>query len=184
MIELVLKLIEFIQTWFWVVSPIVICGDDQRGVIRRRGIYSRDLVPGINWKWPLLEAHLVEISALDSIMLREQTLTTKDGYQVTLRGVIACRVVDPRKYILDCATASSVINDIGSCVIGEVVPDFTLDEVLRGTDFSGKLLTAMRRRGKKWGIDVESVGLVDRVQTKAYRLINSNSNSSNHDSGV
>lgn len=182
MTDLILRLIEFLTTWFWVLSPFVVCGDDQCGLIRRRGIYSRDLKRGINWKFPILEAHLTESSALESATLHEQTVTSSDGLQVTLRGVLAYRVVNARKYILDCDSAVSVINDVGCCVIAEVAPRFKASSILKGKLFQSRLLRAMRRRAFKWGIEVQSVGLVDRVAARTYRLITSHN--SRGDGGV
>lgn len=168
------RLFELLREWIAYLLPFVICGDDQCGVIRRLGIYRRNLRPGLNWKWPIIESTLVECSALDSTMLREQSLTTADGKQVTLRGVIAYRVVDPKKYILDCATAVSVLNDVGCCVIAERIPQLKSRDILR-EQITPDLLRHMRQRARKWGIYVESVGLVDRVETSTYRLINSTS---------
>lgn len=173
MTDLILRLIEFLTTWFWYLSPFVVCGDDQCGLIRRRGVYSRDLRHGINLKIPILEAHLVESAALESTTLHEQTLTSKDNIQVTLRGVLAYRVVNPRRYILDCDSPVSVINDVGCCVIAEVAPRFKAVSILKGNLFQARLLKAMRRRAFKWGIEVQSVGLVDRVQARTYRFITS-----------
>jgi regulator of protease activity HflC (stomatin/prohibitin superfamily) len=181
MVELVLKLIEFLSTWFWYISPLVVCGDDECGLIRRRGIYVRELDHGFNWKIPILETHMVTCSALESTMLREQTLTTSDNAQVTIRGVLSYRVINPRRYILDCATAASVINDVGCAVIAEQVPGLKSSTVLRGKLFTKRLLRAMRMRARKWGIEVLSVGLADRVHTRTYRLFNSNSNSAHTD---
>lgn len=175
MTDLILRLVEFLTTWFWHLSPFVVCGDDRCGVIRRFGVYHRDLVPGLNAKWPIVEAHLEDSCALESTMLAEQSLTSRDNVQVTLRGVITYKVVNPRKYILETATAASVVNDVGCCVVSEVAPRFLAASILRGKLFPKRLLRAMRRRSRKWGIEVSSVGLVDRVQARTYRLINSNS---------
>lgn len=114
---------------------------------------------------------MTDVSALDSTVLREQTLTTKDGRKVTLRGVLAYRVIDPRKYILECATAESVVNDVGCGVVAEVIPGFEAAEILGSEDLCKKLLTMMRKRAKHWGVHVESFGLVDRVESETYRIV-------------
>lgn len=148
-----------------------ILGDDQCGLIRRLGCYHRDLTQGWNWKWPLVEEALAETSALDSAVLREQTLTTRDGKQVTLRGVLTYRVVDARKYILGVDGPESVINDVGAAVISEVVPLCTLQEVLEQEEFNEKLFQQVKKRARKWGVAVDSFGLIDRVATRTYRFI-------------
>jgi hypothetical protein len=171
------RLFELIQAWFRYLIPWAILGDDECGLIRRLGCYHRDMSPGWNWKWPVLEQAMTECSALDSDVLREQTLTTRDGHQVTLRGVLTYHVVDARKYIIGVDSAESVINDVGSSVIAEVVPGIDLKDVLQGESFNVLLLRKVRARAKKWGVAVDSFGLVDRVATRTYRIIGMSSDS-------
>lgn len=171
MFEVIQKIIDLIAAWLGHLVPWAILGDDQVGLVRRLGKYHRDLRHGFNWKIPVIEIAYAETSALDSTVLREQSLTTSDNVQVTLRGVIAYRVVDPRKYILDCATAISVMNDVGCCVIAELIPEHSAEEVLRGSGFMKELLRRTRVRARRWGVEVDSVGIVDRTAAPAYRLI-------------
>jgi regulator of protease activity HflC (stomatin/prohibitin superfamily) len=166
------KLFELISLWFWHLMPFVVMGDDQCGLVRRLGRYRRDLSPGLNWKWPVIENGMTETAALGSMTLREQTLATKDRKQITLRGVLAWRVVNPRAFILECDGAQSVINDVGCCVISELVPEFEAWNLLNG-DATEPMLRKMRARARKWGIKVEAFGLVDCVETTAYRVITS-----------
>ena len=103
--------------------------------------------------------------------MREQTLTTRDGKQVTLRGVLTYRVVDARKYIIGVDGPESVINDVGSAVVAEVVPQCTLKQVLESEEFNHDLLKKVRLRARRWGVQVDSFGLIDRVATRTYRFI-------------
>jgi regulator of protease activity HflC (stomatin/prohibitin superfamily) len=173
MTALLERLLDLVIGWITYLLPFTIMGDDQCGLIRRLSVYKRDLKPGLNWKWPILEYAMVETSALDSTVLREQSITTSDGRQITLRGVLCYRVDDPRKYILGCATASSVVNDVGCCVIAEMAQELSAAEVLTGKDFETKLLRRMRARAKRWGVDIDNLTLIDRVETRVYRLITS-----------
>ncbi len=181
MVSLVEKLIDFVVGLYRFLIFWCVLNDDEVGLIRRLGKYHRDLDHGLNWKWPIIETVESVTSALDSTMLREQSLTTLDGKQVTLRGVITYRIVNAKKYILDVATTISVVNDVGCCVIAEMVPELTADQVLRGDSFSKELLRRVRLRSKKWGIDVDSVGLADRVQARTYRFITTASSTATGD---
>lgn len=171
MFEVIQKIIDLVAAWFGYLVPWVILGDDQVGLVRRLGKFHRYLEHGWNWKVPVIEEAFAETSALDSTVLREQSLTTVDNVQVTLRGVITYRVVEPRKYILDCATTISVMNDVGCCVIAELIPELTGDDVLRGTAFMKELLRRTRTKARRWGVEIDSVGIVDRTAAPVYRLI-------------
>lgn len=166
------RLLDWLVAWMRYLVPFYVLGDDTLGLVRRLGKYKRDLRPGWNWKWPVIEECLTESCALDSTVLREQTLTTRDGGQVTLRGVLAYRVVDARKYILGCATAESVVNDVGCALVAELIPGVTTEDVLSGK-IDRDLTRRVKARARRWGIEVESFGLVDRVRTRTYRFIGS-----------
>lgn len=183
MTDLLLKLIDLVVSWFWYLMPFAVLGDDQVGLIRRFGKFKRYMRPGLNWKWPIIETPMAECSALDSTTLREQSLTTKDNVAVTVRGIIAYRVVDPRAYILGTATAISVMNDVGCCVIAEVIPLFDANDVLLGENFQRELTRKVKARAKRWGVAVESVGLAERVAAPVYRLITGNHRSGSDASG-
>lgn len=167
------KLFELMQAFWSYIIFWHVLGDDECGLIRRLGKYHRDMKPGWNWKLPLAEQPMSETAALGSSVLREQSLTTKDGKPVTLRGVVTWRVTDARKFILDCDSAQSVITDVGCGVIAELVPDFTAEEILSHADSIKQLRKTVRERGKKWGITIEYFGLVDCVQARTYRIITS-----------
>jgi len=170
------KLFELIQAFWSYIIFWHVLGDDQCGLIRRLGKYHRTMSAGWNWKLPLIEQALSETSALGSTVLREQSLTTLDGVQVTLRGVLTWRVVDARKFILDCDNAQSVVNDVGCGVIAELVPDLPAKEILGHDTSIKKLRDKVRTRAEKWGIKVEYFGLVDCVQARTYRFITSDNN--------
>lgn len=171
MTEILARLFDFVIERIVALAFWHVCGEDETGIVQRLGKYKRGLAPGLNWKWPIVERATVTSAALDSTELRAQTLTTEDGYQVTFRGIMTYQVSDARKYILGVEDAASVVNDVGACVVAEVAPMFTLAEIMEGSEFQKELLRRMRLRAKRWGVRVDSFGLVDRVKTRTYRII-------------
>lgn len=184
------KVFGLLERWISYLLPFVILPDDFCGLVRRLGKYHRDIKHGWNWKWPIIEHAETQCSALFTTVLREQSLTTKDDIQITVRGVVTYCVVDPRKYILDCSDGDQVVNDIVCAVIAALVPRMVARDVLQepddddedGKGFTRKLLRKVRSRGKKWGIEVDSCGLVDRVATPTYRIISSSGHAAHHGS--
>ena len=165
------RLIDVLLEVWRVLIPWVVLPDDQVGLVRRLGVCHRKLRHGLNWKIPIVETAMVETSALDSVVLREQSLTTKDGQSVTLRGVITYRVVDPVKYIVEVDNPLTVVNDVGCCVIGELVPELTAADVLRGPGFLATLTRRIKARAKHWGVEVQSCGLADATIARTIRLL-------------
>lgn len=171
MTELILRIFELFREWLGKLIPWKIVDYDQIGVVLRLGKYSHTVEPGLRWKIPLIDEMRLVTSTLDTNLLAKQTLTTKDGVTVALRGIISYSVVDAKKYILDCNEADSVLNDSGVAALAEMVPKFTADEVLSSQAFLFALRKRVRRRSAKFGIYVRSFGLADRVKLRAYRLI-------------
>jgi regulator of protease activity HflC (stomatin/prohibitin superfamily) len=165
------RLLDLLASWYAYLVPWAILRDDQVGLVLRLGRVRRTMVKGWNWKWPIIESVMIETSALDSIVLREQSLTTRDGVAVTVRGVITYRVVDPQRYIIDVDNPLTVINDAVTIAIGELVPELDAPEVLQGGGFQSSLTRRVRARAKQWGIEVQSVGLADRTRARALRLM-------------
>jgi regulator of protease activity HflC (stomatin/prohibitin superfamily) len=184
MMAILEKLLDLLQAWISYIIPFHVMGDDQCGLVRRLGRFHRYMRPGLNWKIPVLEQALTDMAALSSTVLREQSLTTSDGVQVTLRGVITYRVIDAKRWILDCDSAQSVMNDVGCCVIAELVPGMSSEEILSGETAMRELTKKVRVRAKRWGVEVDSFGLVDRVQTRTYRFITASAASGHDPHGV
>lgn len=170
MTSLLEKLYELLVAWYAALVPWYVLGDDMLGLVRRVGVYHRDLGPGWNWKIPILEEVQECSGAIESAALREQTITTLDGHTVTLAGVIGYHVVDARRYILGCGEFASVLNDLGCGVIGRVGPTLTCEQIM-APKAERRFRAVMRTRAAKWGIAVDSFGFADRVRAPAIRLM-------------
>lgn len=171
MTSVVDRLIEVLLTvWRWIV-PWAILPDDHLGLVRRFGVTHRLMKPGWNWKYPLVEQPMTECSALESTVLREQSLITRDGVSVTLRCVITYRVVDAKAWIVNVNDAQSVMNDAGCLAVAELVPEFNAVDVLHGRGFIRKLRRRIRERAAPWGAKVASVGLADRAEAPVVRVV-------------
>lgn len=159
-----------VDTWRHII-PWAVLGDDQVGLIRRLGKFNRPMTPGFNWKLPVIESAMQEHCAFDSILLKDQSLMTSDGVQVTVRGVITFRVVDARRYILQTFNPVQTMASIGQCVIAELIPDLPSSEVLSGRAFLQSLRRRIRARTRRCGVEVISFGLADRTRTRSIRLM-------------
>jgi regulator of protease activity HflC (stomatin/prohibitin superfamily) len=103
-----------------------------------------------------------------TVDLLSQTLTTKDGKNIVLKGIIRYKIEDPKKYLISVNSARDVLVDTVQGVIKNVIEDFTWGDAT-------KLDTLITEKSKvmveDWGIKVESVTLVDFSLIKTYRLI-------------
>lgn len=174
MTALLERLLDLVIGWFRYLLPFYVLGDDMVGLVRRLGVFRRNLRPGWNWKIPVIEEVQDTSGASESITLKVQTITTADGKAVSLSGVLGYHVVDAQKYLLGCGDVAGILNDIGCGVIGEVVPALTFAQVManKGDGSAVKECRAkMRERGAKWGIQIDSFGFADRVAARAIHVL-------------
>lgn len=164
------KLIDFIIQFidlfrFWCVLP-----PEQQGFIRRFGVPTRDLTPGLNFLLPFnIETYTrVDIRQWSDV-LPPQSLRTKDGVDVVVRLMVAYQVANPRTFVLEVFDATNNIQDLAMGTLGSAVTKASSGDV-----FSGEVLEKVRdrivRAARKWGIEVLKVQLTDATAAPSYRL--------------
>jgi regulator of protease activity HflC (stomatin/prohibitin superfamily) len=166
----------FAQFWrtlvFWSVLD-----SEQVGFIRRLGVPARDMTPGLNWKWPVIETADTEDSRDYCVVTDPQSLVCKDGVAVVVRLTATCNVFDARRFLLEVCDGRTNIQDLLVGELSWLVQRRTSDIVL-----SGKMMPDLERRAakasRKWGIHVASVRVLDAARARSVRLWQSNLTSS------
>lgn len=175
MTEIVGKLIDLVVTcwralWPWVILPV-----EEIGFIRRLGRAQRDMNPGVNWKWPLIEkAHTVE-SQEGIYILDPQSLRTNDGKDLVMRVSVTFRVADARKFHLKAWGALSNLRDLVAGEVGEAVRCASAEEAFDGTAMKVALKSA-RLQAASWGIKIVRLRCCDLCPARSVRRWNTNTN--------
>lgn len=129
------------------------------------------LEPGLHWKWPLgiddILSHMIKMTTMD---LTEQSLTTKDGHQVVVRGVLKYDVSDVATVLLETDGPAAAVADLSMGIIKDAFAEKTWEEC-RDPDFPKKIASAIRREAKKWGINVQTLTLTDLALMRSIRLL-------------
>ena len=153
----------------WVVIDVY-----ERGVLLRFGRFIKVLEPGFHWTLPL---HIDRVLA-ENIVARTERIsslaaTTADGKTIGFDVVILYNIEDIRTAILEVNDVRDAVADACAGIVGSELSKYSWDEIWK-TEVTNKLTTPCRRRGKKWGIDIQSVQLVGVVQMRSLRLVTSN----------
>ncbi len=163
------QLFQFIAQFWRLLLPWVVRDTEQVGFVRRLGVPQRDLKPGLNWKWPLLESPEVESGRAWPQILDPQSLRTIDGVQVVVRISVTCRIVDAQKYFLSVEDGRGNIQDVAGGELADVVQGATADDVQSGRVLK-PVLTKVRKRACEWGMRAISVKFIDASESTSYRL--------------
>ena len=162
------KLIDFVLNLKDEVIPVRIINEWEGGIHMRAGKFLKSTQPGLNFKIPFIDQFWVVHTVPQTVDLLSQTLTTKDGKNIVLKGIIRYKIEDPKKYLISVNSARDVLVDTVQGVIKNVIEYFTWGDAT-------KLDTLITEKSKvmveDWGIKVESVTLVDFSLIKTYRLI-------------
>jgi len=167
------KLFEFISScWQWLI-PFIVLEPYHRGVITRLGKFHREIGPGFHWQWPCSIEHAIYGSVVTNTqMLAAQPLTTLDGQQISLQPLLTYHVVDVKKLYLEVEDRSNALHDTAAGVIASEAAKRTWDEV-RSEAFPKEVLKAVRRRGFRYGIEVDDVQFAGLQKTRSYLLLQS-----------
>jgi len=103
--------------------------------------------------------------------IKNQSLTTVDGLEVTIEAIVKYKISNAKKFLLEVYDADDAINDITQSKIKELVNLSTWEELRRLKDSEIKDL--IQKESTEWGIKIYYVTITDLVRTRCYKLINS-----------
>jgi regulator of protease activity HflC (stomatin/prohibitin superfamily) len=165
LIDLIITFAKLFQFWR-VLSPY------QAGVRIRLGKYHSTLGPGWHWFAPFNIDSLIEDSVVtETIEIRPQSLTTKDGKQIVLSSVVTCHIEDVKTFLLDVEGRNAALKDATCGVISDFIMKRTWAELNDIQDIGNELAKAVRRKAKMYGVNVHTVQLADFTITRSFRLI-------------
>lgn len=142
----------------------------ERGVVLRFGKFSRSLEPGFHWILPFsIENVVLDNVVPRTVNLGAQALTTKDGKNVVVSGVVTAAIRDIEKALLEVESVDDAIKDSCYATIAALISAATWDEI-RSEEFVDRLTKACRKQAWKYGVEITRVQLSDIALAKALRV--------------
>ena len=162
------KLIDFLLNLKDELIPVRIINEWEGGIQMRGGKFLREVEPGIRFKFPFIDHIWTAYTVAQTVDLSPQTLTTKDGKNIVLKGIIRYKVSDCKKYLMSVNSAKDVLVDTVQGVIREIIEDYTWGSDIELNDLITEKSASVV---EVWGIKVESVTLTDFGIIRTYRLM-------------
>lgn len=162
-----------IQLWEEII-PFIIILEYQEAVVLRFGKFCKVIKKGVHFKIPFFDNITKQHTTITTIGLPPQSLTTKDGQSIVVRGMIKYKIADVHNYIVLVYDAKDAMVDTTCGIIREIVNDKTWQEIQLGkidNMISKKVTLAM----KDYGIEVHWVTLTDMALMKSLRLFTNGS---------
>lgn len=167
------KLISFILDQIQFALPIYFVYQYHRGCRYRGGKFIEELQPGIHLKIPWFDRILVESYVDTTILLPAQSIITKDGKGIVVRGTIGYKIVSVSKYFNNVYDTKSAISDNGCLVIRQLFAINTFEDA-KDVGYGVILKKLLQREVRNYGIKINFFGLIDISESRSYRLFNEN----------
>lgn len=146
------------------------------GVLLRRGHFCRIVggdvkhIWGVAWHLPLEIDEITVMNVKPTAMeLAEQSVTTADGIEIVLRGVLLWSIFDIRKAMIDVEDVAGSLGNIAVGLIQECVEVTTLADI-RTRAFRNLVKRHIQKQARKWGISVSTVRFQDLTVAPSYRI--------------
>lgn len=164
------KLIDLLQSVWNELMPIAVVHPYNGGLQLRMGKLIR-VIEGGNWYWkvPFADNILYEHVVPRTERLTGLATTTVDGKAVGFDAVITWRISDLRKALLEVSDLKDAIADSCAGIIGTELSNATWDDIIHG-NIVDALTAACRKRGWKWGVEIQMVQLTGVAPVKNLRV--------------
>jgi regulator of protease activity HflC (stomatin/prohibitin superfamily) len=164
------KLLDFLAGIWNDLVPVEIVHPYNGGVQLRMGKALR-VLDGGNWYWKIPFAdHIIT----ESVVPRTERLTglattTADGKAIGFDAVVTYRISDIAKALLDVHDLKDAIADSCAGIIGTELSNVSWVHIING-DMVDTLTAACRKRGWKWGVEIQLVQLTGVAPVKNLRV--------------
>jgi len=165
------SLFQWISERFESLYFFAVLEEFEGGVIMRWGKYHKDMKPGVNWMWPVMESYYSDNIVRKTDNLISQSLYTADDVGVLLSVFISYKIRNVRRWLLEVEDSNSVLTDMTYGVIAEIVAESTWDEVKHPAFKSRVFYELKQRASKQLGVTLESVQFCDLTRSKTLRIL-------------
>jgi regulator of protease activity HflC (stomatin/prohibitin superfamily) len=164
------KLLEFLSSIWNDLIPIAVLNPYTGGVQIRLGRTLRVLGGG-NWYWkiPFFDYILHDFVVPRTERLTGMATTTSDGKAIGFDAVITYRISDVAKALLEVHDLKDAIADSCAGIIGTELNTRSWASIIHG-DTVDELTAACRKRGWKWGVEIQLVQLTGVAPVKNLRV--------------
>ncbi len=169
----------------YIIKGIIIVQQAEAVIVERLGKFERELGPGLNFIFPILEAPRMiswktsqrlpngqsysYIKGKNKIDLREavydfprQNVITKDNVTISINALLYFQIVNPKSAVYEIQNLPEAIEKLTQTTLRNLVGALDLDETLVSRDkINQELRAILDEATNKWGVKVNRVELQD-----------------------
>ena len=147
---------------FIVIASVRQINQYERGILFKRGKYSKVLQPGWHVIWPIFESCKKIDIRTRAVDVPEQVAITSDNVSIKINAVIYYKVFDAGKALCEVENFQYAVGQLAQTTMRNVVGTVTLDQLLTDREkISGNICEIIDKATDPWGVKVENVELKD-----------------------
>lgn len=147
---------------FIVISSVRQINQYERGILFKRGKYSKVLNPGWHVIWPIFESCRKIDIRTRAVDVPEQVAITSDNVSIKINAVIYYKVFDAGKALCEVENFQYAVGQLAQTTMRNVVGTVTLDQLLTDRErISLNICEIIDKATDPWGVKVENVELKD-----------------------
>ncbi len=145
-----------------VISSIRQIDQYERGILFKRGKYSKVFQPGWHVIWPIFQSCKKIDIRTRAVDVPEQVAITSDNVSIKINAVIYYKVFDAGKALCEVENFQYAVGQLAQTTMRNVVGTVTLDQLLTDRErISGNICEIIDKATDPWGVKVENVELKD-----------------------
>lgn len=156
------------------IIPLVIVKDYHRVALFRFGKFRKVLGPGVHFKIPFFDDPDFYVVATTTLTLPVQSVVTKDGESIVVKGAIKYQVTDVEVFGVKVTDAKDALSDMTCGIIFDTIKSLTWQEAYEG-DINSVITKKAKSEAKRWGVTIEKVTVTDLSKMRSLRLFNETS---------
>ena len=134
----------------------------ERGILFKRGKYTKVLEPGWHVIWPIFESCKKIDIRTRAVDVPEQVAITSDNVSIKINAVIYYKVFDAGKALCEVENFNYAVGQLAQTTMRNVVGTVTLDQLLTDREkISSNICQIIDKATDPWVVKVENVELKD-----------------------
>lgn len=152
---------------------------NEAGIRLTLGSRVKEIGPGWWWYWPLIH-EVIWVTVVSQVVdLLPQSLSTKDGKNLTISLTMRYSIADAKKALLNVHNYDQALQNLTRGVTAEYFSKHTLEECRDIVEMAKKAKEEVQKAARGWGVQIQTLYVDEITEALSIRLMTRGDNAKN-----